>query len=63
VPWLSTPDDTIRVAAGDKATTRVRLDASGLKPGVYRATPLIDTTDPGAPQARVPVQLTVTDGR
>ena len=37
VPWMSLPTSGVTVAPGHSVTLTVRLDAAGLKPGVYSA--------------------------
>ncbi|TDE11487.1 S8 family serine peptidase [Jiangella asiatica] len=61
VPWLSvrgTVDGTI--AADGSARVSVHVDGGSMRAGEsYVATLLVDTTDPGAPQLRIPVRVTV----
>lgn len=59
VPWLSAAPATGTIAPDATTSVRVTVNAAGLTPGEHGATLLVSTTDPGAPELRVPVRLTV----
>ena len=62
-PWLRVAPLTLDVAPKQPDTLAVRLDASGLEPGVYEGAVALRGDGPnGEAQARVPVVLTVTPG-
>lgn len=60
VPWLSVSPVSGTVAIGDTAELAVTLDAADLEPGVYEATIVVLTNDPGAARLEAPVTLTVS---
>jgi N-acetylneuraminic acid mutarotase len=57
--WLSTSVLTGRVASDSQRVLKVTVDASQLPVGEHDATLLIATTDPGHPEMRVPIHVTV----
>ncbi len=59
VSWLSVDQVSSTIAAGGSKTLSVKVDAKGLTPGSHVATLLVETTDPGAPELRVPVTVEV----
>jgi hypothetical protein len=59
VPWLRLGGASLTVKPGSHASVGLTVDTRGLAPGVYRATVLVRTDDPGSPTMRVPVELTV----
>jgi subtilisin family serine protease/N-acetylneuraminic acid mutarotase len=60
VDWLSLSATTGTVHPGGGERLLVTVDTAGLTAGeTYRATILVTTTDPGAPQLRIPVRLMV----
>lgn len=60
LPWLTLPPAaTGTVAAGRTAHMLVWIDARELTPGVHTATLLVTTSDPGRPEIRIPVRVTV----
>ncbi|SDI19832.1 Serine protease, subtilisin family [Actinokineospora alba] len=59
VPWLSVSPAAAAVPADDSATLRVTVDAANLAVGEHQATLLVRTTDPGAPELRVPIRVAV----
>ncbi len=59
VPWLSVAPATGSVLADDSTTVEVTVDATELGLGTHQATLLVTTTDPGAPELRIPVVVTV----
>ncbi|HVQ91728.1 MAG TPA: S8 family serine peptidase [Mycobacteriales bacterium] len=60
IPWLHLSRTAVTVAAGSHEHPQLTVDTRGLAAGTYRATILVRTDDPGAPQLRIPVELTVT---
>ncbi|MEJ2853706.1 MULTISPECIES: S8 family serine peptidase [unclassified Saccharothrix] len=60
VAWLSVTPTSGDLAADGTQPLAVTVDATGLAPGVHVATVLVSTTDPGAPELRVPVRVTVS---
>jgi N-acetylneuraminic acid mutarotase len=61
VDWLSLSATTGTVRAGGSEEVLVTVDTAGLATGeTYTATVLVTTTDPGAPQLRIPVTVTVS---
>jgi N-acetylneuraminic acid mutarotase/subtilisin family serine protease len=60
LPWLDLSADAGRVRPGRSGRLTVTVDASGLSAGErLRATLLVTTTDPGVPELRIPVRVTV----
>jgi hypothetical protein len=59
VPWLSERPITGTVPAGSVLPVNVTFDATRLPVGLYTATLVIRTNDPGARTFRVPVAMTV----
>ena len=61
VPWLSVSPAAGTVPADGSIPLEVTVDAADLALGTHHATLLVTTTDPGAPELRVPVVVTVVD--
>lgn len=59
VPWLSVAPAPAGVPADGSVTLRVTVDAANLAVGDHQATLLLTTTDPGMPEMRVPVRVSV----
>jgi len=59
VAWLSVDDSSLFVDADGRGTLALTVDARSLAPGVHEAAVFLTTTDPGAPEIRVPVTVTV----
>ena len=59
VPWLSVDPAAGDVAADGSTSVTVSVDATELADGEYRATLIVETTDPSAAELLVPVTLTV----
>ncbi|HEY8471631.1 MAG TPA: S8 family serine peptidase [Natronosporangium sp.] len=60
VPWLGLPAPTGTVAAGKSTRITLTVDTTGLSAGdEVSATLLVLTSDPGAPELRVPVTVRV----
>jgi hypothetical protein len=60
VPWLSEAPPTGTLPADSSSAVTITFDTTGLPPGVYHATLVLATNDPGKAQTYVPVTLTVT---
>lgn len=61
VPWLGVTPGTGTVSPGASANLAVTVNSSGLAPGQYLATVIIETNAGRTPRLRVPVSLLVTD--
>ena len=59
VPWLSVTPTSGDVAGDSSTPVTVSVDATGLADGEYKATLIVETTDPFAAELLVPVTLTV----
>jgi hypothetical protein len=59
VPWLSVLPVNGVIQADSQGQITVTVNSAGLADGVYYATLVIQTNDPGAPLILVPVTLTV----
>jgi subtilisin family serine protease len=60
VPWLSVAPDTGTVAVGRSKNLGVTIDTTGMAPGHYSATIVVQTNDPDNAAMTVPVDLLVT---
>jgi hypothetical protein len=61
VPWLGVTPSTGTVSPGMSRSLAVTVNSSGLQPGQYLATVIIQTNAGRTPTLRVPVSLIVTD--
>jgi len=59
VPWLSVVPVSGTVAPGASQEVDVRVDTTGLAPGVYGANVIVRSSDPFTPQVVVPVAVVV----
>ncbi len=61
IPWLTATPPTGTVTADSSEDIVITFDATGLTPGNYTATLVVNTNDSGAPLMQIPVLLTVTE--
>ncbi|MGC9025693.1 MAG: S8 family serine peptidase, partial [Chloroflexia bacterium] len=61
VPWLSESPVSGTVVPGECTTVTVLFDSTGMAPGDYYASLLIESNDPDEPQVTVPVTMTVLE--
>jgi hypothetical protein len=59
VPWLSENPTSGTIAAGGLQSIEVTINTAGLTPGVYQATPFIQTNSGRQPTLTVPIRLIV----
>jgi subtilisin family serine protease len=59
VPWLTVSPDSGTLAAGSSIPLRVDIDTSGLVPGVYLASLVVESNAGSTPRLRIPVSLVV----
>lgn len=60
VSWLRVSPSRDRVAPGEEARLDVRVDATGLPPGVYRAAVVLETNAGRRPVVAFPVEIVVS---